>query len=203
LITVSFFFALFVCSVYSDAASDNDIVALNFALTLERLESNYYKQGLAIFSAKDFERAGFNGVHAYFALIKNHENAHVRTLVDTINNNLGGHAVPVCTYDFGFTDNVTYFIDTARVFENVGVTAYDGAINTLSNLSLRTVAATIATVEARHAAYLNELLGHVPFPKAFDTPVSPHDVGDIIAPFIKSCPYTIQYPVVANFPCAK
>jgi hypothetical protein len=39
-----------------------------------------------------------------------------------------------------------------------------------------TAGATIATVEARHAAYLNLLNKDIPFPEAFDEPVAPRAI---------------------------
>ncbi len=49
------------------------------------------------------------------------------------------------------------------------------------------MAATIATVEARHAAYLNGLNGDVPFPDAVDEAKSPRDIATTVAAFINSC----------------
>jgi Ferritin-like domain len=60
--------------------------------------------------------------------------------------------------------------------ENTGVSAYDGAIAHISAAKLLTVGATIATVEARHASYLNLLNRDVPFPSAFDEPVAPRKI---------------------------
>ena len=54
--------------------------------------------------------------------------------------------------------------------ENVGVSAYDGALAFLTSAQLQTTGATIATVEARHASYLNLLNNMIPFPNAFDMP---------------------------------
>jgi hypothetical protein len=55
--------------------------------------------------------------------------------------------------------------------ENVGVSAYDGTLAFLTSPQLQTTGATIASVEARHAAYLNLLRGMIPFPDALDTPL--------------------------------
>ena len=51
----------------------------------------------------------------------------------------------------------------------------------------------IATVEARHASYLNLINGAVPFPDAFDQPVAPRAVFDQAAAFITT-PLTASYP---------
>ncbi len=54
--------------------------------------------------------------------------------------------------------------------------AYDGAIARIKSRDLQTAAATIATVEARHASYLRFLNGENPFPEAFDTPKSKREI---------------------------
>lgn len=77
-----------------------------------------------------------------------------------------------------------------------GVSAYDGAINSLSDPGLQQVAATIATVEARHAAFLNELTMESPFPSALDQPLSPEEVIQAIGPLIVSCPFQVTGPTV-------
>ncbi len=55
-------------------ADANDIIALNYALTLEHLEAAFYTQGMNNFTVGSFASAGYNSsVYAYFTLIKNHE----------------------------------------------------------------------------------------------------------------------------------
>jgi len=39
-------------------------------------------------------------------------------------------------------------------------------------------------VEARHASYLNLITGEVPFPAAFETPLTAEEVLEIAGPFI-------------------
>jgi hypothetical protein len=118
----------------------------------------------------------------------------VETLRSTITQ-LGGTPVPPCTYQFGVS-NVKQLVATAQIFENTGVAAYDGAVNTISSEMLLTVAATIATIEARHAAYLNLLVEISPFPFAFDNATSPADIVALVSPFIASCPYTIDASIL-------
>lgn len=185
----------------------NDIAILNYALTLELLEATFYTQGLARFSSADFREAGFaqslrtasqvsanppaagdtdtglvQDVYAFLSLVRNHEQAHVRTLTATIRS-LGGTPVTPPRFQFPY-NSVDEFIALAQTLENTGVAAYNGAIAQISNPALVTASATIATVEARHASYLNRIRGMNPFPDAFDTGKSMAEILQIAAPFI-------------------
>ena len=163
-----------------------DIDLLNYALTLEHLEYAFYRDGLKKFGEREFENAKvFNrlgrylrrSAHENFVRIRNHEKTHVETLESVIRD-LGGEPVPEATYNFKRTafTSVAKFVSVAQFLENTGVTAYDGAIAHIEAAPLVTAGATIATVEARHASYLNLLNRDVPFPKAFDTPVAPRAI---------------------------
>jgi hypothetical protein len=161
----------------------NDLEVFNYALTLEHLEYAFYRDGLDQFSAADFEDAGYGAqVYEYFGLIRDHEGAHVDTISSTIAA-AGGDPVEEAVYDFGYED-VDGFVGVAQALENTGVAAYTGAAASISDGDLLTAALTIHGVEARHAAYLNELVGDVPFPEAFETPLTPDEVLAIAGPFI-------------------
>src|ERR1700686_3646540 len=57
-------------------SSDIDGVVLNYALTLEYLEAQFYKEALANYTEADFEKAGFPGVRENIVQIGAHEQAH-------------------------------------------------------------------------------------------------------------------------------
>jgi rubrerythrin len=166
--------------------SPSDVDILNYALTLEHLEYAFYRDGLQKFGERELEGAKvFDGrgrylrrrAHENFVRIRNHEKIHVETLESVIRD-LGGTPVPEATYNFRTTafTSVAKFVSVAQLLENTGVTAYDGAIAHIEAAALLTAGATIATVEARHAAYLNLLNGDVPFPSAFDEAVAPRKI---------------------------
>ena len=163
------------------AAQDfgDDIEVLNYALTLEHLESAFYRDGVPqfTFGADPFG----NSIDDYLLLIADHEATHVETLT-TVINDLGGEPVEEQTYDFGYTDAAT-FLATAAALENTGVSAYDGAGASIEDPGLLTAAGTIVAVEARHAAYLNLLNGEIPFPAAFETTLTMDEVLEIAGPF--------------------
>lgn len=133
----------------------NDV--LNFALTLEYLESEFYNMGLAASGLLN------NPERAVFAQIAKHENAHVAFLKGA----LGSAAVAKPQFDFTaggnfpdvFTNSQT-FTALAQGFEDTGVRAYKGqAENLMSDDLLLTAALQIHSVEARHAAEVRRLRG--------------------------------------------
>jgi ferritin-like protein len=169
-----------------------DIEILNYALTLEHLEAVFYTKGLKKFSRGDFERYFKNNkpykkqgigqldggaVYEEFVRIRNHEQTHVKTLQAVIKS-LGKKPVPESTYNFNKTafTSIGDFVAVAELLENTGVSAYDGAIAYIKAAKVQTAGATIATVEARHASYLNLINGDEPFPKPFDKPVTPRKI---------------------------
>jgi len=171
-----------------------DVSLLNYALTLENLEAAFYTQGLLRFSSIDFGNSTFiqnfgatigGDVYAYLTLIRDHETQHVRTLQSLIAG-LGGTPVKPCTYNFGYK-TADDFVNIAALLENTGVMAYDGALYQISSTPIRTAAATIATVEGRHASYLNLLTGTSPFPASLDTTATSVATLAALAKYITAC----------------
>jgi len=177
---------------HSDTIPDVDI--LNYALTLEYLEATFYTQALGgrgttgvPGSSARFNRgritgskrlAGFGGrirrnAYGYLTDIRDHEITHVKFLRGQI----GAAAVGPCKFDFSQAlRNVGTFLETAQLLENTGVMAYDGAIRYVDAGDVLQAGAQIATVEARHAAYLNLINRDSPFPSAFDTGKKPSEI---------------------------
>lgn len=129
---------------------------LNFALTLEYLEKEFYVMGVdsGIIPGADM---------AIFNQIKDHEVAHVTLLQDTIVV-LGGTPVAKPTFDFTagglFAPFSSYpvFLALSQAFEDTGVRAYKGqAANLISNNDILTAALQIHSVEARHASEVRRL----------------------------------------------
>ena len=173
----------------------NDIRILNYALTLEHLEAAFYTEGVGndqgqggVFDEDDFNAFDDRDADLFDRLVEIgiHERAHVTALIATIEN-LGGDPVEPLCYDFGY-NNANQFLEVAQALENTGVSAYDGAIADIRSGELQTTGATIATVEARHASYLNFINGDSPFPDAFDMPLNMDEVLEIAGSFIIDCP---------------
>jgi len=161
----------------------DDIEVLNYALTLEYLESEFYKQG----NAKNL----LEGQEAeYLKQIGADEDAHVSALTQTITK-LGGAPAAKPTVDFGtsFASRESY-LKTSHTFENLGVSAYLGAAGFIKDKTILQAAAGIFGVEARHAAVVGNLLD-LPAEEgvyfgATETPKGKAEVLATAAPFIKS-----------------
>ncbi|MGX5817055.1 ferritin-like domain-containing protein [Chitinophaga lutea] len=132
---------------------------LNYALTLEYLEAEYYTKG----AASGVVPAGTPAVGA-INTIRDHENAHVAFLKSAISS-LGATPVAKPTFDFTaggafgnvFT-NYDTFLAVAQAFEDTGVRAYKGrAAELISNNAILTAALQIHSVEARHASHIRQM----------------------------------------------
>lgn len=178
---------------------DIDAVILNYALTLEHLEARFYADGLAQFSQAQFAAAGFDSTfYGNLQEVAADEATHVEFLTAGLTA-AGATPVAECVYSFPYTDPKS-FISLASVLEGVGVSAYLGAAQNITNPAYLTAAGSILTVEARHNAYLRAALAASPFPTPFDTPLDFNQVYSLAAPFIVSCPATNPALPVSAFP---
>ena len=147
---------------YSSPTSPTDLIidTLNFALTLEYLESNFYIKAVA--SGIVPAGAALNAI----TVIRDHENEHVNFLKTAITA-AGATPVSFTAASFDFTAKGTFpgvfsdygtLLAVAQTFEDTGVRAYKGqAPNLISNNDYLTAALQIHSVEARHAAHIREM----------------------------------------------
>lgn len=161
-------------------ATANDLEILNYALTLEYLEADFYTRGVkgGALSGRTLELV---------EPIRDHEIGHVAVLTSTVKS-LGGKPAskPEFKYPSGtFTDKAK-FLATASVFEELGVTAYHGQVARVDDGDILAAAASIAGVESRHAAILADLIGGNPFPSSFEKHLGMSAVLKAAGPFIKS-----------------
>jgi rubrerythrin len=148
-----------------------DLKILNYALTLEYLEAAFYKGAVA--------SGAIGGAALEFArLVAAHEATHVTALRKTIRS-LGGKPVKSPKFDFkGSNRDQATFLATAFVLENTGVRAYLGQAGRLKSKALLGAAASIVTVEARHAGAVAVLLAQSPYVDASRGSITPSGAFD-------------------------
>lgn len=159
------------------AAASGDLEIVNYALTLEYLEADFY--------AKVIESGLFSG--AALELIKeigDHESQHVTALLGTAKKLGEPAAKPETTFPLDSADAV---LELAAVVENLGAAAYLGQAGAIQDKEILAAAIAIHSVEARHASALNTLTGKSPTPDgAFAKPLSMDEVLPQVKPFIVS-----------------
>lgn len=161
------------------ATGGGDVDILNFALTLEYLETVFYKH-----KAKT---VGLSGqAKSTAALFASEEQQHVDALTKAITAS-GGTPVKHPTFVFPVTNEAS-FLKLALTLENVGVGAYNGAGPSLQSKALLAAAGSIVQIEARHAATIALLtmeLGMITPNGAFDKPLTKTQVLAAAGPLIK------------------
>ncbi|HTA05612.1 MAG TPA: ferritin-like domain-containing protein [Solirubrobacteraceae bacterium] len=169
--------APFVSQAFAETGG-GDVEILNFALTLEYLEADFY-------NVKG-RQVGLSGeARKYARQFGAEEAAHVSALSAAIKQ-LGGKPVAKPTFVFPTTDEKS-FLALASVLENTGVGAYNGAGPSLQSKQVLASAGSIVQVEARHAAAIDLLIGSSPTPNGgFDRPLTKAQVLAKAGPLIKS-----------------
>lgn len=156
------------------------VQVLQYALTLEYLESEFYKK--AVDAPNLFPNDTAKGA---ITTIRDHEVAHVNLLTTVIQSL---NATPVSKPDFDFSgakgegdgpfkeafSNYGLFLAVAQTFEDTGVRAYKGQAGYLmSSNEVLTAALNIHSVEARHAAHIRSMRRAL----ASDTSIKPWITG--------------------------
>ncbi|MCP9235277.1 ferritin-like domain-containing protein [Lewinella sp. JB7] len=130
-----------------------DVGVLNYAFALEQLEAAFYAavlQGSYYASASAEEKQ-------ILADLEAHERAHADFFEAAISS--VATAIPALEVDFSsinFNDRSSV-LNTAQAFEDLGVSAYNGAGRLLENPNFLVVAGKIVSVEARHAAAIRSI----------------------------------------------
>ena len=153
----------------SAPSPEQDAEILGFALGLERLQAAFYAEAV--------ERGRITGEPREFArVVGGHERAHVAFIEKAL-----GRAAPAAQrFDFGdATADQAAFLETARELEDLTTRAYNAGAPNLSRGAL-TAAARIASVEARHAAWIRDIAGLNPAPDASEPLTTPEKVMDTV-----------------------
>lgn len=192
----------FVGAVPAEAQTSTEITVLKFALNLEYLEAEFYTYALYGSSITNFG-IGIDGIangsnptsggytiggskvtfsnNLVFtsdiaAQIGTDERAHVMLLRAALGSaKIAKPNINLNALGFGFA-NQNDFLKLARIFEDIGVTAYGGAAGLLSTPSIITTAARILAAEAEHVGTIRTQVTRL------NIPTTPLDGADIIPP---------------------
>ena len=141
----------------SISLGSGDVGVLNYAYALEQLEADFYDRvaklanGAALLGAPAF---------AYFQEVSKHEAIHRDFFKAALDRDAAGQTLRGLTPKYPaatFTDRAN-ILGTAKTFEDLGVSAYNGAGKLLKTTAYLVIAGQIVSVEARHAAYIRDLI---------------------------------------------
>jgi Ferritin-like domain len=166
------------------ARTKGDISILRFDLVLEYLQSGLYTEA---------ERLGALNPKtlAWARVVGAHERAHVQA----IKNLLGSKAVKSPSFDYrGVTESEEPFIKTAVAFEELTAALLKWQAVRLDSREILAAAATLHTVETRHAAWIRHIIGIRPAVNAFDEPASQRKMAQLI----KSTRFIVSKPKTAK-----
>lgn len=140
-----------------------DVGVLNYAYALEQLEAAFYNQ---VVTNASFNTT-FSNTDERTALmaIAKHEAIHRDFFKAAITQAASSSIIPGLNPDFSkvnFSDRNSV-LTTAKTFEDLGVAAYNGAGALIQNVVYLGIAGKIVSVEARHAAYIRDLLSNGTF----------------------------------------
>ena len=168
-----------------------DAGILNYAYALEQLEAAFYAQvqasGTAVLSGTEA---------ADFAQVASHEAIHRDFLKAVITRDAPSSLIKNLTPDFSSINfsSRTSILGAARAFEDLGVAAYNGVAKRIRTAAYLVIVGQIVSVEARHAAYVRELLVPGSFAAndvvsattGLDMALLPADVAVLVNPFLAS-----------------
>jgi rubrerythrin len=153
-----------------------DVGILNYALTLEYLETAFYAEVVksGLFKGADLATIRKFGME---------EAEHVQALTQAVKS-LGGKPAPEPKTEFPLKDAKSV-LELAGTVENLGAAAYLGQAANIESPEVLASALAIHSVEGRHAAALNTLLGESITPDgAFAVPADVPTVLKSVEPFI-------------------
>jgi rubrerythrin len=153
-----------------------DVGILNYALTLEYLETAFYAEVVksGLFKGADL---------ATIRVFGQEEAEHVQALTQAVKS-LGGKPAPQPKTEFPLK-NAKSVLELAATVENLGAAAYLGQAANIQSPEVLASALAIHSVEGRHAAALNTLLGETITPDgAFAKPADVKTVLKSVEPFI-------------------
>lgn len=163
----------------SSASTKGDLEIVQYALTLEHIETDFYNAVIRSGVVKDKKLA------EVAKMIRDNEQEHVDALTQTVKQLGGTPKRPKTNFDAVIKGGPKMILETAATVENLGAAAYLGQAPRIQSETVLASALAIHTVEARHAALLNSVVGKTIVPDgAFAKPASMAQVLPKVKPFL-------------------
>jgi rubrerythrin len=160
-------------------SAKEDLAIVQYALTLEHLETDFYTAVIASGAIKDKKLGDVA------KMIRENEQQHVQALTATVKQLGGTPKKPKTNFDSVTKGGKAMILQTAATVENLGAAAYLGQAPRIKSKEVLAAALSIHTVEGRHAAALNQVVGKTIVPDgAFAKPASMAEVLPKVKPFL-------------------
>ena len=161
------------------ADTSGDLEIVQYALTLEHLETDFYNAVIDAGVIKDMALA------ETAKMIRDNEQEHVDALTATVEKLGGTPERPKTNFDAVLEGGPDMVLMTAAEVENLGAAAYLGQAGRIQSEEVLAAALAIHSVEGRHAAALNSVVGKTIVPDgAFAKPASMEEVLPKVQPFL-------------------
>jgi rubrerythrin len=160
-------------------ASSGDLEIVQYALTLEHLETDFYNAVIdaGVITDKALAETAM--------MIRDNEQEHVDALTATVEKLGGTPEKPMTNFDSVLEGSPDMVLETAATVENLGAAAYLGQAGRIQSKEILAAALAIHSVEGRHAAALNTVVGKTIVPDgAFAKPASMDEVLAEVKPFL-------------------
>jgi len=163
----------------SQMASGGDLEIVQYALTLEHLETDFYNAVIDAGVIKD------KALAKTATMIRDNEQEHVDALTATVEKLGGKPKRPKTKFDAVLAGDPDMVLKTAADVENLGAAACLGQAGRIESKEVLAAALAIHSVEGRHAAALNSVVGRTIVPDgAFAKPASMEEVLPKVQPFL-------------------
>jgi rubrerythrin len=162
-----------------EMAASGDLEIVQYALTLEHLETDFYNAVIdaGVITDKALAKTA--------TLIRDNEQEHVDALTQTVRDLGGTPERPMTNFDSVLEGGPDMVLETAATVENLGAAAYLGQAGRIQSKEILAAALAIHSVEGRHAAALNSVVGRTIVPDgAFAKPASMEEVLPKVKPFL-------------------
>ena len=156
-----------------------DLEIVQYALTLEHLETDFYNAVIdaGVITDKALAKTAM--------MIRDNEQEHVDALTATVEKLGGKPKRPKTNFDAVVEGGPDMVLQTAATVENLGAAAYLGQAGRIQSKEILAAALAIHSVEGRHAAALNIVVGKTIVPDgAFAKPASMEEVLPQVKPFL-------------------